>query len=245
MKQRAQINEVYAAVQGEGPKDGTPCVFVRFHLCPVKCQWCDTSYTWDGSEKGERTNLPELLATIEGVARNPNGLVFIDGINESRRVVNHVVITGGEPMVQKCLGGLIAELRSMDYTVEIETACIFKPTDEWLNVSDDGVIWNLSPKLPSANAKILPAPAIVRQWIESSANTELKLVVKDLKDLEAAIELSKESGAELSETLIMPCATSVDQMSERLRWLYPLALTHGFKVISRTHITAYNGKRAT
>ena len=58
---RASVNEMYFAFQGEGQMIGTPCIFVRTHGCPVHCKWCDTPYTWDGSEKGERSTADDVL----------------------------------------------------------------------------------------------------------------------------------------------------------------------------------------
>ena len=247
MAARTKVNEVYAAVQGEGPLNGLPSIFVRFHLCPVECEWCDTAYTWDGTESGESMSVQSLMQLVNQVANNPNGLVNINKPDEeeSPRCVNHIVITGGEPMVQKSLHEFIASLRDAQYTVEVETACIFEPKQSWLDVSDEGVTWNLSPKLPSAKAKMQPNPEIIKAWVESSAQTEIKLVINDADDLLAAYQLIDGAGVPLSDVMMMPCATSIHEMGAKLRWLYPIAMQTGFRVIGRTHITAYNGARAT
>ena len=243
-----QVNEVYSAVQGEGPLNGTPSIFVRFHLCPVKCEWCDTAYTWDGSEKGESLDYDEIFRMVDSVASNPNNLVRLDDNHpdtERPRCVNHVVITGGEPMVQASLHLFMGSLRSAGYTVEVETACIFGPKKIWSDVSDSGVTWNLSPKMPSAKAKINPSPEILNAWHESPVKTEIKIVVDDSDDLSFAFDLLSKAKISLEDVMFMPCATSVSELGEKLRWLYPIALQRGFRVISRTHVTAYNGKRAT
>lgn len=38
-------------IQGEGMVIGKKTMFVRTYGCDYGCVWCDTAYTWDGSEK--------------------------------------------------------------------------------------------------------------------------------------------------------------------------------------------------
>src|SRR5688572_30464582 len=37
----------FYTLQGEGPTMGMPAVFVRLHVCNLKCEWCDAWYTWN------------------------------------------------------------------------------------------------------------------------------------------------------------------------------------------------------
>ncbi len=56
--------EIFYSIQGEGVNIGVPTVFLRLALCNLKCDWCDTKYTWDWDhyeyEKDVRYHLPRL-----------------------------------------------------------------------------------------------------------------------------------------------------------------------------------------
>jgi organic radical activating enzyme len=43
MAAKANINEVFNSIQGEGPFSGTRQVFVRFQGCPLSCVYCDST----------------------------------------------------------------------------------------------------------------------------------------------------------------------------------------------------------
>ena len=79
---------------------GFPTVFIRLTGCPMRCSYCDTAYAFHGGEK------QELSRVIEQV--------------EQYRV-NHITVTGGEPLAQpECLS-LLTELCDRGYKVSLET----------------------------------------------------------------------------------------------------------------------------
>lgn len=96
-----RIHEIYRSVQGESTFAGLPCVFVRTTGCPLRCVWCDTAYAFEGGESMERT---DVLARV---------LAF---------GVELVEITGGEPLAQKEVPALVADLCDAGRTVLIETS---------------------------------------------------------------------------------------------------------------------------
>src|SRR5258707_13762929 len=81
------VMEIYRSVQGEGTLMGVPTTFVRFFACNLRCSWCDTKYSWSVREGG----MWEMLSPQE-VAQRVRELG-----------ARHVVLTGGEPTLQKYL----------------------------------------------------------------------------------------------------------------------------------------------
>ena len=48
--------------QGEGRAIGQKTMFVRTAGCDYHCDWCDSAFTWDGSEKPIRMTADEAVS---------------------------------------------------------------------------------------------------------------------------------------------------------------------------------------
>src|SRR5450759_4013187 len=99
------VMEIYRSVQGEGTLMGVPTTFVRFFACNLRCSWCDTKYSWSVREGGTWESIPvrEVAARVQTL--------------EAR----HVVLTGGEPTLQKDLAPLAQLLKQQEYHLTVET----------------------------------------------------------------------------------------------------------------------------
>jgi 7-carboxy-7-deazaguanine synthase len=95
-----RVTEIFFSIQGEGTRTGRPCVFVRFTGCDLRCGYCDTAYAFHGGVERSRE---EILAEV---ARHPS---------------RFVLLTGGEPMLQRDLPDLARELLARGYEVAVET----------------------------------------------------------------------------------------------------------------------------
>src|SRR5690242_1681918 len=95
-----RVTEIFNSIQGEGTRAGRPCVFVRFTGCDLRCGYCDTAYAFHGGR--EMT----MEAILDEVARHPCKLVLL---------------TGGEPLLQKDLPALARALLARGYEVTVET----------------------------------------------------------------------------------------------------------------------------
>jgi 7-carboxy-7-deazaguanine synthase len=96
-----RITEIYASVQGETQYAGLPCTLVRTTGCDLRCTYCDSAFAFHG---GRDLTLDEILAEVQ------------------RLGAPLVLLTGGEPMLQKELPALAARLLDGGYRVMIETS---------------------------------------------------------------------------------------------------------------------------
>ena len=125
-----KISEIFSSIQGEGIHAGKPSVFLRTALCNLKCVWCDTKYTWDWDNYDYSKEVHEI--PIEKV---------IEKIKEFEP--KHIVITGGEPLIQQNDIALLLSKLGDDYFVEVETDCTIIPDSVMLEHVNH---WNVSPK---------------------------------------------------------------------------------------------------
>lgn len=96
-----RMTEIFYSLQGEALTSGLPTVFVRLTGCPLRCVYCDTTYSFTG---GERLSLEAIMADI---AQYP---------------CKRVCITGGEPLAQPNCIALINRLLEAGYEISLETA---------------------------------------------------------------------------------------------------------------------------
>jgi len=95
-----RVTEIFFSIQGEGTRAGRPCVFVRFTGCDLRCGYCDTAYAFHGGHDLSRDDI------LTEVARHPCKLVLL---------------TGGEPLLQRELPELARDLLGRGYEVTVET----------------------------------------------------------------------------------------------------------------------------
>ena len=101
MTERLRLTEIFLSVQGEARSIGWPTVFVRLTGCPLRCGYCDTAYAFHG---GEWWEIDTILAEV------------------AKHGVRHVCVTGGEPLAQKRVTGLLEKLCDAGYDVSLETS---------------------------------------------------------------------------------------------------------------------------
>ncbi|MGD8677632.1 MAG: 7-carboxy-7-deazaguanine synthase QueE [Chromatiales bacterium] len=96
-----RITEIFCSLQGESSLVGLPTVFVRLTGCPLRCGYCDTAYAFKG---GERLELEIILDRVAAFG------------------VQHVTVTGGEPLAQTSCHALLVALCDAGYRVSLETS---------------------------------------------------------------------------------------------------------------------------
>jgi 7-carboxy-7-deazaguanine synthase len=96
-----RITEIYSSIQGETQYAGLPCTLVRTTGCDLRCGYCDSAFAFHG---GNDMSLDEIIAEVD------------------RLGTPLVLLTGGEPMLQRELPELAARLLSGGHRVMIETS---------------------------------------------------------------------------------------------------------------------------
>ena len=96
-----RITEIFFSLQGEARTVGRPTTFVRLTGCPLRCRYCDTAYAFTG---GTMMTLDDICRRV---ADNPT---------------RFVTVTGGEPLAQRGVHGLMERLADEGYAVSLETS---------------------------------------------------------------------------------------------------------------------------
>jgi len=96
-----RISEIFFSLQGETSRVGLPTVFIRLTGCPLRCNYCDTTYAFTG---GNTMALTDIMAEV---AQHPT---------------HYVCVTGGEPLAQKNVHALLRLLCDAGYAVSLETS---------------------------------------------------------------------------------------------------------------------------
>lgn len=231
-----RISEIFYSVQGEGTLTGVPSVFIRTSGCNLRCTWCDTPYaSW--SPEGPEMTLESILAEV---AKHP---------------ARHVVVTGGEPMIAKGILELITMLQAQRKHVTIETAGTVSPGGLRVDLA------SLSPKLANStpgedkagaawvqrHEQTRLQPAVLREWLETALDYQLKFVISGEADLSEARAVVASIGIPVppEKVLLMPEGISLEAMRSRYPLLVKACLTHGYRLSPRLHIELFGNKRGT
>lgn len=140
---KLRVSEFFCdTIQGEGIHVGHPAAFLRLQGCTLDCVWCDTKEVW-------RTGNPYTFEELFALMEKP-GIGLIDKFRSGQ----HLVITGGSPLLQQeALHSFLYHFESrygfLPYT-EIENECMIMPNKYLAQVIN---CWNNSPKLDSSGNK--------------------------------------------------------------------------------------------
>lgn len=99
--ERLRITEIFHSIQGEADAVGWPTVFVRLTGCPLRCTYCDTTYSFHG---GEWRQIDDIVDEVRSHG------------------ARHVCVTGGEPLAQKRCLILLERLCDAGFAVSLETS---------------------------------------------------------------------------------------------------------------------------
>jgi 7-carboxy-7-deazaguanine synthase len=221
-----KISEIFHSIQGEGTLVGVPSVFVRTSGCNLRCTWCDTPYTsWQ--PEGEERSVSSIVDEVDGYG------------------AQHVVITGGEPMIAPEIEELTERLMQH---ITIETAGTVEA-----HVRCD--LMSISPKLANStprtrdngrwadqHERLRYQPEILRRLIQRYPY-QLKFVITEPGDLQQVNAMLPEIGASRDSVVLMAEGLDAAILAERGRWLAEIAKQEGFRMTPRMHIDLWGNRR--
>lgn len=114
-------------LQGEGPYRGEPAVFVRLAKCQLACSFCDTFF-----DDGDWLTIPEIEQRIDGELHKffdgkiPSwAMDYWGGVEDSTQALKKkdmvLVLTGGEPMLQKNIVPFLVRMNQRFAKTQIES----------------------------------------------------------------------------------------------------------------------------
>jgi 7-carboxy-7-deazaguanine synthase len=221
------VAETFVSLQGEGRLIGTPSFFIRAAGCNLRCRWCDTPYaSW--LPEGRRRAVGDLL-----------GEALETGMK-------HVVITGGEPLLQREIGALTHALRAEGLHITVETAATADPDFECDLLSVSPKTANSDPQGPWRGKHQARRRDRAPMWrlLERCPDFQLKFVVSDRDDLSEIVSIIDEmGGVEPGRVLLMAEGRTAPEAAGRAPEVAALCLEHGFRYTPRLHLDLFGGGR--
>lgn len=231
------INELFYSVQGEGKLAGVPSVFVRTSGCNLRCWFCDSYHTsWEPAHAWM-----DIDDIVEEAQTHPGA--------------DHVVVTGGEPMIHDEIEPLVERLNDDGYHVTVETNGTIHR-----DVPIDLV--SISPKLANSTPTSEMDPKGDGEWADrhearridydaltdlvETCEFQLKFVVTGPEDMPEINDLVTDLRTEVSATirdddvLLMPEGMTREELDRHRKTVAELATEHGYRYTPRLHVDLWN-----
>lgn len=236
------INELFYSLQGEGTLTGTPSVFVRTSGCNLRCWFCDSYHTsWEPTHAW--MDIEEILGEVESHDR-----------------CEHVVVTGGEPMIHDEIVTLLDDLSTAGYHTTVETN-----GTRYRDASID--LASISPKLESSTPTPDRDPNGDGEWeteheqrrldidvlatLVETYPFQLKFVVTSTEDIAEIQSLLGKLRPVTSvsirndDVLLMPEGATRQRLDETRELTAELAMEHGYRYTPRLHVDLWNDAPGT
>ncbi|OUR81346.1 7-carboxy-7-deazaguanine synthase QueE [Cycloclasticus sp. 46_120_T64] len=152
-KNSLRISEIFYSLQGEGKSVGLPTTFIRLTGCPLRCGYCDTEYAFYG---GQERDISDIIDQVQSIG------------------ANYINVTGGEPLAQKRVHGLMKQLCDLGFQVSLETSGALD-----VSAVDSRVVKVLDVKTPGSGEE---AKNKVQNYAYLTATDQVKYVICDQAD---------------------------------------------------------------
>ncbi|MBN2165898.1 MAG: 7-carboxy-7-deazaguanine synthase QueE [Marinilabiliaceae bacterium] len=251
---------ISGTVQGEGKLAGVPSIFIRLASCNLRCVWalpngklchCDTSYASFFPVNVNEWDINDVVSTVK----------------ENLGNIKHVVITGGEPMLQlNAIVELCAELKKncgVHITLESNGTIYSAEVAQYIDLvslspklqnsvpSDDKLKKlqlkeSLSFKYHDNNRKRID---VIQSWISNcrkkGTDFQLKFVVANLFESNEIRNdyLNILKGWYPTDVLLMPLGTNVGEIAITTPVAIQMAIVNGWRYTPRVHIDVFGCKK--
>ncbi len=231
------ISEIFYSIQGEGPLQGNPAIFLRLAGClEPYCAWCDTDYAHD-MRHGHDMTIDQVLDRIE------------------RLRIDHktdlLVITGGEPFLQwtgseksgHALGPLVFSLISRGFRIQFETSGRVQIPDlsDFAGAVSEKMIVVCSPKCSKS------MECTKGFWDFATINKDrvdyFKFVIFSVSDINPVLDFLIQFPLPKEKIYLMPGGQTAGQILKNQKFVFEMCLRHGFKFSSRMHILVYGANQ--
>lgn len=282
--QNIKVSELFYSIQGEGKYQGVPSVFLRTFGCNFKCggfgmpkgqfsverieiakniqnykdykslplvnTGCDSYASWD-------TNFKHLSNTFDTdtIANN-----IVSLLPHNRWVDEHLVITGGEPLLgwQKAYPELLVREKMLGLKeLTFETNGTQFLTNDFSKFIKDywhhdkgyfTLTFSVSPKLSVSGESYDAAikPDVISQ-LKQHGHTYLKFVVADEHDVneaEQAVNDYKKAGFN-GPVYLMPLGGTVETYNQHTRKIAELAMRKGYRYSARLQCDLFRNEWGT
>lgn len=246
-------------VQGEGKLAGVPSLFVRLASCNLRCIWqlpdgsysrCDTPYA--------------SFDTREILSVGPQHVKQLVAHNLGQ--VRHVVLTGGEPLLQKGalseLARMLKEELGLHLTMETNGTAYYEPLAKHID------LFSISPKLENSTPNSAKLAAlglqtsgplsfhgqrrrnieVLQNYIDfcraTNKDLQLKFVVARASEEEEIKRdfLDQLRHLQASDVMLMPLGASMEELQQTTPLVLDMAIRNGWRFTPRVHIELFGSK---
>ena len=233
------ISEVFYSIQGEGKTTGVPSVFVRLGGCNLMCGGMGTQF--DGElHNGATWRCDTIEVWMKAQSKEYKDILPDDCVQALKNGA-HLIITGGEPLMQSVgIEGFIEWCQTQlnpSIFVEIETNGTIIPSDKLKGLVG---LWNCSPKLSnSGNDKSIRINPLALNEL-NKLNTQFKFVITTEDDFN---EMADDYGfLSKDKIVLMPSGENQELLAQSKLVVVELAKKHYLNFTTRLHIELWNKK---
>lgn len=219
-------------LQGEGPYAGNPTRFFRTVGCNIKCNFCDSKYSWDKTVNYNSYDIDELVKMISDLDTMPDD----------------VDITGAEPLLHQhtpTFKYFISECINKFKRTIIETNGSITPNHFLLKLSDKfnyiepkQLIFSISPKLSNSRCeKNIRYNETALKQFNSYRSSYFKFVVTNQKDIdEILVDYVDKNLINRQKIYLMPEGTKPEEINSKFEMVMNACIKYNFKYCNRLHV---------